>query len=58
MNARIDTTTVRNQTYLLIRTAQMRKPHYTCRDFAECLDAPQFIPAGAGHLLVSREVTA
>lgn len=48
-----------NQTWLLIRSTHMRRPHYDCRDFAGCLDAPELIPAGSGHSLLRRsEVSA
>lgn len=47
----------RNETYLLISRRQMQRA-FDCRDFAGCLDAPELIPAGADHQLLSREVPA
>ena len=48
----------RNETYLLIRSPQMRKPHYDCRDFADCLDAPELVPSGAHDACIRRSEQA
>jgi hypothetical protein len=36
----------------------MRKPHYDCRDFADCIDAPELIPSGTHDAYIRRSEQA